>query len=211
MDSSEHGLAEDPGGVGLHAGEDMLVDGHGECGAALAEALADHLYGDAGLQQDRGVGVAQGLCCVAVTAERPRSCRDVSHRDVSGVCVQRLSVPAGGDRRGRALVPATVDSVLLLMRRDIESGLDRARCDEPVTELEFLRVERDIQYGLQACLGAVGRLVEWSGAHTIQRIHPIQRLFRDAHGGSKRARRGLETYGAKLVSEKDVNAVGYVA
>ena len=37
----------------------MLVDGHREGRAAVAEALADDLHRDAGLQQDRGVGVTQ--------------------------------------------------------------------------------------------------------------------------------------------------------
>ena len=55
----EHGGAERDGGVGLHAGEDVLVDGHGEGGAGVAEAFADDLHGDVGLEQDRGVGVAE--------------------------------------------------------------------------------------------------------------------------------------------------------
>ena len=45
---AEHGGAECGGGVGLHAGEDVLVDGHGEGGAGVAEAFADDLHGDVG-------------------------------------------------------------------------------------------------------------------------------------------------------------------
>lgn len=52
-------LAEEAGGVGLHAGDDVLVHGHGEGGAAVAEAFADDLHVDAGLEQDRGMGVAE--------------------------------------------------------------------------------------------------------------------------------------------------------
>jgi hypothetical protein len=37
----------------------VLVAGHGEGGAAVAEAFADDLHGYAGVQQDAGVGVAQ--------------------------------------------------------------------------------------------------------------------------------------------------------
>lgn len=55
------GPAEEAGGVGLHAGGDVLVDGHGEGGAAVTEALADDLHVNAGLEQDRGVGVAEVL------------------------------------------------------------------------------------------------------------------------------------------------------
>jgi hypothetical protein len=58
-DAAEHGLAECSCGISLHAGEDVLVDGHGEGGAAVAEAFADDLHGYAGVQQDAGVGVAQ--------------------------------------------------------------------------------------------------------------------------------------------------------
>ena len=55
----EHSGAECRSGVGLHAGQDVLVHGHREGRAGVAEAFADDLHGDAGLQQDRGVGVAQ--------------------------------------------------------------------------------------------------------------------------------------------------------
>jgi hypothetical protein len=37
-------LAEEPGGVGLHAEDDVLVDGHSEGGAAVAGAFADDLH-----------------------------------------------------------------------------------------------------------------------------------------------------------------------
>jgi hypothetical protein len=46
---SENGLPERGGGVGLHAGEDVLVDLHGECDAGVAEAFAHHLGRDAPL------------------------------------------------------------------------------------------------------------------------------------------------------------------
>lgn len=41
--------------VGLHARENVLVDGHGEGWAAVAESFADDFHGDASFQQDRGV------------------------------------------------------------------------------------------------------------------------------------------------------------
>lgn len=46
-------------GLCLHAGHDVLVDGHGERDAAVAQSLADHLGVDSLLQQDAGVGVAK--------------------------------------------------------------------------------------------------------------------------------------------------------
>ena len=95
---------------------------------------------------------------------------------------------------------AEVDSVLLLMRRDVQEGLDKAARGEALTELEHLRVARDTQYGVRACLRAAARLNEWSGAHTVQRSHPIQRLIRDANAGAKRARSGLQRYGLQLIS-----------
>ena len=49
---AEHGVAECSGGVGLHTGQDVLVDGHRERGAAVAETFADDLHGNVRLQQD---------------------------------------------------------------------------------------------------------------------------------------------------------------
>jgi hypothetical protein len=54
---TEDRIAESCCGVGLHAGEHVLVDGHREGWAAVAEAFADDFHGDAGLQENRGVGV----------------------------------------------------------------------------------------------------------------------------------------------------------
>jgi len=98
---------------------------------------------------------------------------------------------------------AAVDSVLLLVRRDIQEGLEKAARGEPITEMEQIRAMRDTQYGLQTCLAAISRLNEWSGAHTVQRSHPIQRLFRDAYAGAKRARSGLQQFGAYLIKHWD--------
>lgn len=58
------GVAEDGGSeggccLGLHAGQDVFVDIHGERDAGVAEAFADDFGVDALLQQDRGAGVAQ--------------------------------------------------------------------------------------------------------------------------------------------------------
>ena len=55
---AKDGVAERGRRVSLHAREDVLVDGHGECWAAVAKAFADDLHGDVGLQEDGGVGVA---------------------------------------------------------------------------------------------------------------------------------------------------------
>ena len=43
----------------LHPRHDVLVDGHGEGDAAVAETLADHLGMNVLLEQDRGVRVAE--------------------------------------------------------------------------------------------------------------------------------------------------------
>ena len=40
---AEHSVGEGGGGFGLHAGEDVLIDGHGEGDAGVAEAFADDL------------------------------------------------------------------------------------------------------------------------------------------------------------------------
>ena len=66
----EDNVAEHGGGVGLHAEEDVLVDGHGERRAAVAKALAHDLHRHAGLQQDRGMRVPQSWKRVRFTSDR---------------------------------------------------------------------------------------------------------------------------------------------
>ena len=73
---AEHKVAERGSRIGLHTGENVLVDGHGERRAAVAEAFADDLHRDVRLQQDRGVGVAEIVEADAVIAltEIPQVC-----------------------------------------------------------------------------------------------------------------------------------------
>ena len=57
-------LGGDEGGeavgcVGAHAGEDVLVGGHGEAGVGVAESFGADLDRDAGGDEQSGVGVAQ--------------------------------------------------------------------------------------------------------------------------------------------------------
>jgi len=59
----------------------MLVDGHREGGAAVAEALADDLHRYAGLEQDRGVGIAQ----VVQADPRQRRLGDVAVEELAEV------------------------------------------------------------------------------------------------------------------------------
>jgi len=47
------------GGVGSRAGQDVLVGGHGEAVVGVTEAFGDDLDGDAGGDEQGGVGVAQ--------------------------------------------------------------------------------------------------------------------------------------------------------
>lgn len=43
----------------MHAGQDVLVGGHGEGGGGVSEAFGDDLDGDAGFEEQGGVGVAE--------------------------------------------------------------------------------------------------------------------------------------------------------
>jgi hypothetical protein len=52
-------LLEHFGGVGLHAGEHVLVGVDGECGGGVAEAFADDLDGDACPDEQCAVGVSE--------------------------------------------------------------------------------------------------------------------------------------------------------
>lgn len=43
----------------LHAGDDVLVGGHRESGGGVAESFGDDFDGDAGFEEQGGVGVAE--------------------------------------------------------------------------------------------------------------------------------------------------------
>ena len=62
----EHLGAELRSGVRLHPRQDVLVHGHRECRACVTEPFADDLHGDAGLQQDRRMGVPQEVADLAL-------------------------------------------------------------------------------------------------------------------------------------------------
>ena len=49
------------GGVGAHAGQDMLAGGHGEAGVGVAEAFGDDLMGAPCSDEQRRVGVAKSV------------------------------------------------------------------------------------------------------------------------------------------------------
>src|SRR5690606_8216277 len=55
--AAEHRIIEPFGRVGLHAGEYVLVDLHGESDAGVAEAFADHFDRDTFLEHESGMGV----------------------------------------------------------------------------------------------------------------------------------------------------------
>ena len=59
VDGAAEEVLEGGCGLGLHARQDVLVHVHGERDVGVAEAFADDLHGDALLEQDRGVGVAE--------------------------------------------------------------------------------------------------------------------------------------------------------
>ena len=52
-------FGEGEGGFVLHAGDDVLVGGHGESGGGVAESFGDDVDGDAGFEEQGGVGVAE--------------------------------------------------------------------------------------------------------------------------------------------------------
>ena len=56
---AEDQLAEGVRCFGLHSREHVLVDGHREGGCGVAKALAYDLHGDAGLQEQRRMGMAK--------------------------------------------------------------------------------------------------------------------------------------------------------
>ncbi len=93
----EHDVAEHGRGVSLHAREDVLVDGHRERRAAVAEALAHDFHRDTGLQQERGVRVAE----VVHADSRQSGLGDVALKDLAEqVGVRRAAVERGEDDAG---------------------------------------------------------------------------------------------------------------
>ncbi len=92
---AEHCVSERRGRVGLHAGEDMLVDGHRERRAAVAQAFTDDLHRDVRLQEDRGVVVAE-----VVEADAPPAA--LAHQPLprlrEEVRVDRLAVRSREDK-----------------------------------------------------------------------------------------------------------------
>ncbi len=85
-----------------------MVDGHGEGGAAVAEAFADDLYGDAGFQQDAGVGVAE---VVEADASHIALLHQSAPRLREQVGVDRSSI---GVREDELVVAATASAEVLL-------------------------------------------------------------------------------------------------
>ena len=51
--------SEDRGGVGLHAGQDVLVGGDRERRGGMAEPFTDHFEWNTGFEEQGGVGVAE--------------------------------------------------------------------------------------------------------------------------------------------------------
>jgi hypothetical protein len=75
---TKHGIAEHHRHFGLHAREDVLVDGHRERRVTMAQALAYHLHRNARPSQDRGVRVPE----VVQADARQRRLREVAIEDL---------------------------------------------------------------------------------------------------------------------------------
>ena len=108
-------VGEVEGGGGAHAGDEVLVGGHGEAGVGVAEAFGDNLDRCAGGDEQTGVGMAQivkanagdvgaGQVPIEELADRfgvhraPGSVREDRVTEVDGMAVASLQpTPAAED------------------------------------------------------------------------------------------------------------------
>lgn len=99
---------------------------------------------------------------------------------------------------------AEVDAARALVRADMEEMLNQAADNAVFTDLDKARYRRDKAFIARLCLGAVNRLFEASGGHSVHTSDPLQRMHRDGHVASHHAGlnwdASMETYGRLLVS-----------
>ena len=100
---------------------------------------------------------------------------------------------------------AEIDAARTLFRHAIDGLLAKAARDEPFSELERARNQRDRAFVVRLCMQAINRLFDSSGGHALFLSEPIQRCHRDAHAVAHRAGLMLDSvgplYGRALLAE----------
>jgi 3-hydroxy-9,10-secoandrosta-1,3,5(10)-triene-9,17-dione monooxygenase len=81
---------------------------------------------------------------------------------------------------------AAVDAARTLMWHDVGEMLGKAKRGEALTMLERARYRRDKAFIVGLCLGAVNRLFDLSGGHSLFDAVPLQRFHRDAQAVAHR-------------------------
>jgi 3-hydroxy-9,10-secoandrosta-1,3,5(10)-triene-9,17-dione monooxygenase len=100
---------------------------------------------------------------------------------------------------------AEIDAARTLFGHAIERLLAKAAHDEPFSDLERARNQRDRAFVVRLCMQAVNRLFDSSGGHALFLSEPLQRCHRDAHAVAHRAGLMLDSvgplYGRALLAE----------
>jgi alkylation response protein AidB-like acyl-CoA dehydrogenase len=129
---------------------------------------------------------------------------------------KQASAPRGGQMAQLTgvqvrLAEATAEvwAARLIMQRDIEEILERARRHEMPTLEERVRTRRNQAYVATLCIRAVNRLFEGSGGHAVFDMSPLQRFHRDIHAASHHVSLSWDTaseqYGRVLLGLEPTN------
>ncbi len=78
---------------------------------------------------------------------------------------------------------ARIDAARELIRNDFVAGQEFADRNEVPDMERKLRAKRNVSLGVKLCTEAVDNLHSLAGANGLYERHPMERIFRDAHGG----------------------------
>ena len=101
---------------------------------------------------------------------------------------------------------AEVDAAEALMRQDLDEIFRKAEQGHGFSEIERARYTRDKAFITAACVQAVNRLFDLSGAHALFDSVPLQRFHRDVHAASHRDSLSMDLggseYGKLILAQK---------
>jgi 3-hydroxy-9,10-secoandrosta-1,3,5(10)-triene-9,17-dione monooxygenase len=117
------------------------------------------------------IGIAQG----ALDAYRAVAAKRVAAGDGSKVAEDTAV------QRACAEAAATIDEVRLVLYRDMEELMARARCDEDIPQGQRVHFKLDSANAVVKCVSAVDALFAQSGGRAIFLTSPMLRFFLDAH------------------------------
>ena len=103
---------------------------------------------------------------------------------LSGTSGPGRTAESGGVQLRLAESSVEADTARLIVTHDTRQIVARAEAGEMLGDFDALRFRRNVSYVSRLCVGAVDRLFEASGGHSLFNTDPMQRIQRDVHAGA---------------------------